>query len=93
MGCGGRLRKPSAYFSSPNYPRVYPLSVECLWYITVDFGMSIELSIIEYDIEGAPNCHWDSLTVYGGEDTTAPQLTQLCQKKGQKTLPLHIKLN
>ena len=34
-GCGGRLRKPRGRISSPNYPDVYPTSVECIWHIEV----------------------------------------------------------
>ena len=35
-GCGGVLRgKPSGRISSPNYPDVYPTSVECVWHIEV----------------------------------------------------------
>ena len=37
-GCGGRLRKPSGRIRSPNYPDVYPTSVECIWHIEVIQG-------------------------------------------------------
>ena len=37
-GCGGVLRgKPSGRISSPNYPDVYPTSVECVWHIEVQY--------------------------------------------------------
>ena len=80
-GCGGELRKDSESFSSPNYPNVYPLAVECYWYITTALGTSVELHILEYDLEGQATCRYDALTVYGGRDTTSPQLTQLCMRR------------
>ena len=81
-GCGGRfVNKPAGVLMSPNYPDVYPNSVECLWKITVGFGMSIELNVLEYDMESAQECYFDSLTVYGGPDETSPQLSQFCQRR------------
>ena len=43
--------------------------------------MSVELNIVEYDLEGAADCHYDYLEVYGGPDTTSPRLTQLCSRR------------
>lgn len=103
-GCGGLQTKPTGRLASPNYPNVYPMMVECIWYITrplgesqpesdikqhfpwspfvFGLGTSIELNVIEYDLEGqSADCSYDSLTVYGGPDMTSPQLTQLCHRR------------
>lgn len=72
-GCGGTLNKPSGTIKSPNYPQAYPLNIECYWTIKTDLGSRIELNIEEYDLESAAECSFDSLTVYGGPDTTSPR--------------------
>eukprot|EP00094_Tigriopus_californicus_P007480 TCALIF_07202-PA protein Name:"Similar to CUBN Cubilin (Canis familiaris)" AED:0.20 eAED:0.21 QI:0/0.76/0.57/0.97/0.85/0.88/35/0/3998 len=78
-GCGEHFRRPFGSFTSPHYPEAYPVSVECVWYITTDPGTSIELTVDEFDMESHPQCNFDYLAVYGGPDDTSPQLTKLCQ--------------
>lgn len=82
-GCGGVLRKYSAVFSSPDYPNVYPINVICEWKIETAPGTSVQLLIDDFDLEGARNCEFDSLTVYAGPDDTSPLLTSLCEKRAQ----------
>ena len=37
-GCGGKfVNKGSGRIASPNYPNVYPLSIECIWTIQVTY--------------------------------------------------------
>jgi cubilin len=62
-GCGGILRKPSGGFTSPDYPRGYPNNTVCEWIIIVDLGQSVELTVKDFSMHGAPNCFLDSLTV------------------------------
>lgn len=62
-GCGGELRKPFGNISTPGYPSSYPVSTTCEWEIEVQPGKSIELTILEYDIEGNVACTFDSLKV------------------------------
>ena len=44
-GCGGILRKDSATFSSPNYPNVYPISVNYYFLKEKCFRKSHEIEI------------------------------------------------
>ena len=44
-GCRGKLTKPTGELQSPNYPKVYPKAIECLWFIETEMGKSIELKI------------------------------------------------
>ncbi|XP_069688891.1 cubilin [Periplaneta americana] len=85
-GCGGILNKPSAVFTSPNYPRFYPTNTVCEWIITVSWGRSIELTITNFSMENTPNCRFDSLTVYAGTDDSGPQITQFCHTDSQKVV-------
>ncbi|XP_049840781.1 cubilin-like [Schistocerca gregaria] len=77
-GCGGHLERPFGEFTSPSYPNHYPDNVLCEWLITVEWGNSVQLTIEDFSMERTPDCGLDSLTIYGGVDDTAPQLTQLC---------------
>ncbi|CAH1775425.1 unnamed protein product [Owenia fusiformis] len=77
-GCGGDLTGPTGELSSPNYPNPYPNRRECLWKITVEIGMRVELSIDDFDLESHSECNYDVLEVYGGRDDLAPLLTKLC---------------
>jgi len=62
-GCGGILKKPSGKFTSPNYPRNYPIDTVCEWTILVDWGHSVELTVKDISIHSENNCTDDSLTV------------------------------
>ena len=84
-GCGGVMTKPSDTLMSPNYPGVYPSSVECQWYIRTDLGKSIELNIQDFYLEGGGSCDFDSLTVYGGPQFSSPQLIKMCNRNTQNT--------
>ena len=79
-GCGGVLRKNSATFSSPDYPNPYPTRVICEWKIETDPGTKIQIVITELDLEGARDCEYDSLTIFGGPDDSSPVLSSMCQK-------------
>ncbi|XP_035743302.1 cubilin-like [Vespa mandarinia] len=77
-GCGGHLTRPSDMFTSPDYPTPYPRSVRCEWLIEVDYMHSIEITLHDVDIENQQICHYNSVTIYGGEDESAPKLVTLC---------------
>lgn len=77
-GCGGQLRASSGQFESPGYPVAYPHNAECLWTIEVPTGSSIELTLVDTDIENHPACDYDIVEVFGGLDTTSPSLARVC---------------
>lgn len=56
IGCGGILSKPEGVFSTPNYPKPYPLDTECLWTIQVDYGHLIEITFHDFDFDGIFGC-------------------------------------
>ena len=88
-GCGGRLTKPEGVIASPNYPNVYPNSIVCVWHVDQVLGSSIELNITDFYLEatgGGSDCSYDSLTVWGGQDRSAPRLSQLCNRRVSNTV-------
>lgn len=64
-GCQQELRGESGTFQSPNYPGMYPNSLECYWLIDVGSEMDnvVELTIHQLDLEESVNCTKDAITV------------------------------
>ncbi|CAL1282886.1 unnamed protein product [Larinioides sclopetarius] len=78
-GCGGDIsNKNFGEITSPNYPNGYPFDTTCYWHISYPPGSRVELKIMDLDMEAIPECSFDFLRVYGGEDKHAPRLLNLC---------------
>ncbi|XP_071091816.1 cubilin-like [Haliotis cracherodii] len=53
------------YFVSPGYPDAYDNDLECAWLIVAYGGKSVQLDVIDSEIEGNyPSCSNDSVTAY-----------------------------
>ncbi|KAL9864620.1 adhesion G-protein coupled receptor G6 isoform 5-T6 [Geothlypis trichas] len=65
--CRTVLTDPSGVFTSPCFPSDYPNSQACKWIIRAPHGYIIQLTFIDFDIEEAPGCIYDSLTLDNGE--------------------------
>ncbi|XP_067149740.1 adhesion G-protein coupled receptor G6 isoform X3 [Apteryx mantelli] len=65
--CRVVLTDPSGVFTSPCFPNDYPNSQACKWIIRAPHGFIIQLTFIDFDIEEAPGCIYDSLTLDNGE--------------------------
>ncbi|NXY41278.1 AGRG6 protein, partial [Ceuthmochares aereus] len=65
--CRVVLTDPSGVFTSPCFPSDYPNSQACKWIIRAPHGFIIQLTFIDFDIEEAPGCIYDSLTLDNGE--------------------------
>ncbi|NXQ29450.1 AGRG6 protein, partial [Alaudala cheleensis] len=65
--CRTMLTDPSGVFTSPCFPSDYPNSQACKWIIRAPHGYIIQLTFIDFDIEEAPGCIYDSLTLDNGE--------------------------
>ncbi|XP_009279728.1 adhesion G-protein coupled receptor G6 isoform X2 [Aptenodytes patagonicus] len=61
------LTDPSGVFTSPCFPSDYPNSQACKWIIRAPHGFIIQLTFTDFDIEEAPGCIYDSLTLDNGE--------------------------
>ncbi|XP_033619148.1 adhesion G-protein coupled receptor G6 isoform X3 [Fukomys damarensis] len=60
----------SGSFASPCYPNDYPNSQACLWTLRAPTGYIIQITFNDFDIEEAPNCIYDSLSLDNGESQT-----------------------
>ncbi|XP_045150519.1 adhesion G-protein coupled receptor G6 [Echinops telfairi] len=68
--CRVDLSSPSGTFTSPCYPNDYPNSQACLWTLWAPTGYIIQITFNDFDIEEAPNCIYDSLSLDNGESQT-----------------------
>ncbi|KAM4693691.1 adhesion G-protein coupled receptor G6 isoform 2-T2 [Discoglossus pictus] len=68
--CKLTFTAPSGYFSSPCYPNSYPNSQDCKWILRAPPGFIIQLTFVDFEIEEAQNCMYDSLSINNGETTT-----------------------
>ncbi|CAN0306246.1 unnamed protein product [Lampetra planeri] len=78
FGCGGELSGESGYLGSEGYPGLYPPNRDCLWRITVPPGHRVLLSLQHLDLEKAPLCRYDALTLHDGATPAAPRLARYC---------------
>jgi len=71
--CGGSLTGNSGIIKSPNYPQLYPDNSHCVWTITVESGMKVNIKQApgsQFHIEPDSACSYDRLYVEGGKTTT-----------------------
>ncbi|XP_065787322.1 adhesion G-protein coupled receptor G6 isoform X4 [Muntiacus reevesi] len=68
--CRVVLSSPSGTFTSPCYPHDYPNSQACMWTLRAPTGYIIQITFTDFDIEEAPNCIYDSLSLDNGESQT-----------------------
>ncbi|XP_006834768.1 PREDICTED: G-protein coupled receptor 126 [Chrysochloris asiatica] len=68
--CRIDLSNPSGTFTSPCYPNDYPNSQACMWTLRAPTGYIIQIMFNDFDIEEAPNCIYDSLSLDNGESQT-----------------------
>ncbi|KAM9667246.1 adhesion G-protein coupled receptor G6 isoform 2-T2 [Trichechus inunguis] len=68
--CRVDLSNPSGTFTSPCYPNDYPNSQACMWTLRAPTGYIIQITFNDFDIEEAPNCIYDSLSLDNGESQT-----------------------
>ncbi|KFV56117.1 Membrane frizzled-related protein, partial [Tyto alba] len=55
----GTLHGPEGSFSSPNYPGSYPPDTLCIWHIEVGSGLTIQLKMETFNVEGTASCLFD----------------------------------
>ncbi|XP_073528849.1 adhesion G-protein coupled receptor G6 isoform X3 [Phyllobates terribilis] len=70
LGCANcklELTAPSGSFNSPCYPEMYPNSQDCRWVIRAPIGFIIHITFVDFEVEEAQNCMYDSLSINNGE--------------------------
>uniref|UniRef100_A0A8C5QG87 Metalloendopeptidase n=1 Tax=Leptobrachium leishanense TaxID=445787 RepID=A0A8C5QG87_9ANUR len=83
--CGGAFYAPGKNFTSPGYPAAYSPNMNCIWKITAPAGYKISLTLHDFMMESAPNCKYDSLSIYDGADTSSVLMVKYCGTKSART--------
>ncbi|KAH0948163.1 hypothetical protein HN011_006977 [Eciton burchellii] len=78
--CGGEFHEPTGILKSPFYPNTYHGSRTCTYEIIQPVNKGIMLTIEDMDIEGRdpPDCYYDYLEIYDGDNENATKLAALC---------------
>ncbi|XP_029168402.1 cubilin-like [Nylanderia fulva] len=78
--CGGEFHEETGILTSPFYPSVYHGSKTCIYEIIQPTNKGIVLTIEDLDIEGRdpPNCYYDYVEIYDGDNENATKLATLC---------------
>ncbi|XP_069810968.1 adhesion G-protein coupled receptor G6 isoform X3 [Dendropsophus ebraccatus] len=68
--CKLTFTAPSGSFTSPCYPKLYPNSQDCKWTIQAPEGFRIQITFVDFDVEEAQGCMYDSLSINNGESVS-----------------------
>ena len=61
--CGGKFTAESGVISSPQYPDIYPVNMDCSYIIKPQFGSRVRLEFLSFDLEADYQCSFDYLQV------------------------------
>ncbi|XP_061667928.1 adhesion G-protein coupled receptor G6 isoform X2 [Syngnathoides biaculeatus] len=64
--CGSVLTESEGWLTSPCYPRKYGNSQICQWSLRAPLGFVVQISVEDFELEEAPGCIYDRLTVATG---------------------------
>uniref|UniRef100_A0A3P9A4R4 CUB domain-containing protein n=1 Tax=Esox lucius TaxID=8010 RepID=A0A3P9A4R4_ESOLU len=88
--CQQALSAPSANFTSPHYPNIYPNNINCHWTITLAEGYRIKLFFNTMELEDrnslSDKCDYDSVAVHDGSSEKDPLLGCWCGSEQPRSL-------
>ncbi|XP_058247955.1 adhesion G-protein coupled receptor G6 isoform X2 [Hemibagrus wyckioides] len=64
--CDETLTSSSGIFTSPCYPSDYPSSLTCTWTLQAPAGFVLQLTFMDFELEEAQGCIYDSVVVSTG---------------------------
>ncbi|XP_078540690.1 embryonic protein UVS.2-like [Lissotriton helveticus] len=76
--CGGTFTSSAGTVSSPDYPKNYPVNMDCGFYLTAPAGYKVSLTFTSFAVEADPQCAYDSLSIFDGSKTTSPLIGKFC---------------
>lgn len=81
-GCGGQMNGEDGVFTSPNYPKSYPINVQCVWTIVTVPGDTIELKFNDFHLENSgTTCGYDFVDIRDGSSLDSPLIGKFCSSK------------
>lgn len=69
------------FFTTPNYPKPYPVSIQCQWTIATVPGDTIELKFEEFHLENSGSCAYDFVDIRDGNSIHSPLIGKFCSSK------------
>ncbi|VDK77902.1 unnamed protein product [Litomosoides sigmodontis] len=85
--CGAAIemkRNETIQLHSPNYPNLYPKSIECVWLIKAPSGYSIRFNLTHYTTcQNSQSILEGSITFYDGNNTDMEILERFCHNLKQ----------
>ncbi|KAK0071942.1 hypothetical protein PV325_012125 [Microctonus aethiopoides] len=78
LRCGGNFQADQGFIHSANYPKNYPNSQNCEWFIQVDKNHAINFTFIDFDIEDTTNCTDDYVKIFDGPTRNDVELGTFC---------------
>lgn len=83
--CGGDFSVLEGIIASPNYPSIYPESIECIWFIRAAAGNTLSLNVLDLDIfQGNGGvCSSDSYLEIRETSSSGRLLDVLCGSENQ----------
>ena len=75
--CGGNYSNASGAISSPSYPDDYPEQADCIYLISLQNGMvvNIDFHTMDIDCQGSPS---DYIEMRDGNSENSPLMARLC---------------
>ncbi|XP_048237900.1 cubilin-like isoform X1 [Haliotis rufescens] len=77
-GCGGFFSSRTGSIFSKNYPNAYPHNTDCQWLIQLEENRPVELTFVDFDVEGSSTCSFDYVTVNDGDNDNSTELLKHC---------------
>lgn len=83
--CGGDFSVLEGIIASPNYPSIYPESIECIWFIRAAAGSKLSLNVLDLDIFQADSggCSSESYLEIHESSSSGQLLDVLCGNENQ----------
>lgn len=63
--CGGVFTATNSIIKTPSYPtKNYDYNKTCEWKMQIDNAHRVSFELVDFDLEGSPNCSKDALEIY-----------------------------
>ena len=63
---------------SPGYPNNYGNNENCQWLIQAPLAQKVLINFTAFELEDGYLCHYDSVTIFDGRNTSSPLLSKNC---------------
>ncbi|XP_065648482.1 tolloid-like protein 2 isoform X3 [Hydra vulgaris] len=76
LDCGNLMKGLQGMITSPNFPKLYPSNIKCIWKIEVPENYYIKMKFIRLDLEYDSSCKLDYLELNDGWEENSNKLPE-----------------